>query len=145
MLLAAFLSTVLTVFLPKPVEEASADDCAIVVAIGRAQMDWGPTGPNLPFVAEAADVGGVIYRQRCPWRALGVGAPVLAGPAHWGARFSIGRPAYGEDRRTATTDLVILGPPRRPGGPPFTRIEHCRLEKADGRWQLSACTEGPIT
>ncbi|CAN5618491.1 hypothetical protein BH10PSE5_BH10PSE5_13510 [soil metagenome] len=54
------------------IELASASDCAIVVAIGRAQAAWGAIGPNQPLVDEGPLSDGTIYRQACDWRALGV-------------------------------------------------------------------------
>lgn len=122
------------------VQEASADDCAIVVEIGKSQAAWGPNGPNQPFFIEGQQKDGSTYRQQCPWNALGVGAPTPATP---GNGFAIDKPVYGDDGATAEADVNFVAW-AGPGTAPFISVRHCELRKRKGQWRLKKCVQGPI-
>ena len=128
----------------RAVVHASADDCAIIVEIGRAQAAWGPKGPNQPFLVEAQGPNGSVYRQECDWAALGVGAPVLAKIGEPGPRFAVERPVYGAGRKTAEADVNFIAW-AGPGTAPFISILHCRLRTSRGVWHLVKCEQGLIT
>jgi hypothetical protein len=66
--------------MPQPVERASAEDCAIIVEIGKAKMNWGATPPEFAFYPEfdGAEVG--TYLEDCPWKDLGVADPLIGTP-----------------------------------------------------------------
>jgi hypothetical protein len=123
---------------------ASSDDCAIVVAVGRAEVAWGPKGPNQPFVESGPLPDGRSYRQACDWTTLGVGAPSLVTSGQLGPRFAVDRPTYSRDRKAARADLTFVvwsGP----GAAPFVSVRHCRLRAVRGVWRLLRCEAGPIT
>jgi hypothetical protein len=143
MILLAILAGLVGAGGPK-VEYASADDCQIIVAIGRSEAAWGPNGPNQPFVAEGPLADGTIYRQACDWRALGVGAAVTPSPGQVGARFAIEKPTYkqhGKVAEAAANFVVWAGP----GSTPFLSVRYCKLRKESGDWRLLRCAQGPIT
>ena len=130
---------------PEPtVVNASADDCAITVEIGRARAAWGPKGPNQLFVIEGQGPEGSVYRQDCDWVALGVGAPVLAKIGKPGPRFAVKRPVYGVGRKTAEATVTFVAW-AGPGSTPLISIEHCRLRSRRGVWHLVKCEQGLIT
>ncbi len=126
------------------VEDASLSDCEILVQVGRAEAAWGQSGPNQPFVDEGPLPSGVLYRQRCDWRALGVGPPTLLKPGQTGPRFAIEKPVYSEDGRSAQTAVNFMSW-AGPGTAPFLSIRHCSLRIKDGHWHLIRCEQGPIT
>lgn len=47
--------------LMQPVERASADDCAIIVAVGRNRMNWGTAPPDYAYYREFDRDGGGTY------------------------------------------------------------------------------------
>jgi hypothetical protein len=126
------------------VELATPSDCEIVVEVGRAEAGWGAAGPNQPFVDEGPLPNGTIYKQKCDWRALGVGAPKILTPGQTGPRFAIEKPIYSEDGRAARTSFNFFIWPG-PGTAPFFSIRHCSLRMAGGHWHLVSCEQGPIT
>ncbi len=143
MILLAILAQ-LAVTPPGGEEIASASDCEILVEIGKAEVGWGAAGPNEPFVDVGPLPDGVVYRQACDWRALGVGAPKIVGADEAGARFAVEKPVYGADGETARADLnfIVTG---APGDRLFLSVRRCALRKAAGHWRLVECIAGPIT
>jgi hypothetical protein len=129
---------------PAKVEVASASDCAILVEVGKWEVGWGADGPNEPFVDVGPLSDGVLYRQACDWKALGVGAPTIADPSQAGARFAVDKPVYAADGRTARADLNFVFT-AGPGSRLFVSVRQCELRKAGDRWQLIECVAGPIT
>mgnify|MGYP000031662677 FL=1 len=141
----ALAMIVLVTVLPEPiVVHASADDCAIIVAIRKAQAAWGLKGPNRPFVVEGQGPDGIIYRQDCDWAASGVGPPVVQKLGEPGPRFAIGRPVYGVGRKTAEADISFVAWAGR-GTVPFMSAEHCTLKRSRGAWRVVKCEQGIIT
>jgi hypothetical protein len=129
---------------PAEEEIASASDCAILVEVGKSEVGWSAAGPNQPFVEVGPLPDGVLYRQACDWKALGVGAPTIADPSLAGARFAVEKPVYAADGQTAEADLNFVftaGPRSRL----FVSVRHCTLRKAADRWRLIECVAGPIT
>ena len=125
--------------LPQPVERASADDCAILVEVGKNQMNWGVVAPDFAFYPEFDRAGGGTYLQDCPWKALGVAEPLR--PSQQPERsFFITRPAYKGEEATVSLQYSISGKivdGRRT--PPFIRRSKCTLEKKGDRWQITIC------
>ena len=90
---------------PAKVELASASDCEIVVEVGKSEVGWSRDGPSQPFVDIGPLPDGVLYRQACDWKSLGVGAPTIADPDQSGPRFAVEKPVYAADGQTAEADL----------------------------------------
>ena len=119
-------------------ELASPDECAVIVAVGRARMGWGDKPPASGFHPDAPLPGGGVYREACPWRQLGVADPVLA-TAATPQGFAISRPVFDAARTHATVDLETTAKPR------FAEVQTCKLEKTAGRWRVVSCDVTLIT
>ena len=125
--------------LPQPVERASADDCAILIEVGKHEMNWGTTAPDFAFYSEFDRVGGGTYLEDCPWRALGVAEPLTKAQQPEKA-FFITRPAYSGTDATVDLEYSISG--RIVDGkrmPPFLMAKKCTLQKSDDQWHLVGC------
>jgi hypothetical protein len=129
---------------PETVERASADDCAVIVEIGKARLNWGATPPKYDFFPEFDRVGGGVYREICPWKKLGVAKPRLGTP-NSEKSFFITRPEYSGARASATLQIALTKTVDGKKMPPFLMTETCTLEKPDGRWQLVECKLKAIT
>jgi hypothetical protein len=128
-----------TTAMPQPVERASADDCAVIVEVGKSKMDWGAAPPDFAFYSEFDREGGGTYLEDCAWKQFGVAEPLTKAQKP-GKGFFITRPRY--SGTTATVDLqYFISGPVRDGRelPPYMRLETCSLEKQDDRWQLREC------
>jgi hypothetical protein len=79
--------------MPQPVERASAEDCALIVEIGKAKMNWGATPPEFAFYPEFDGAEGGTCLEDCPWKDLGVADPLIGTPTSEKA-FFISRPVY---------------------------------------------------
>lgn len=123
---------------PEPVERASADDCAVIVEVGKTQLNWGATPPGYDFFPEFDRDGGGIYREECPWKELGVAEPKL-GNASSEKSFFITRPAYSGTRASVMLQIAMTRTVDGKKKPPFLKADACTLEKRDGRWQLVEC------
>ena len=130
----------------KPIERTSADDCAIIVEIGKAEMNWGMTAPSYAFYPAFNVPGGGIYLEDCPWKKLGVAEPVI-GTSASAHGFFITRPVYTGDRASSTIQESISPPPEINGRKisPFVAQKNCTLKKQGGRWRLIECSMGVIT
>jgi hypothetical protein len=121
------------------VERASADDCAILVEVGKNQMNWGVIPPDFAFYSEFDRDGGGTYVEDCPWKELGVAEPLR--PSQQTEKdFFITRPAYRGDEATVSLQYSISG--RIVDGKktrPFIRRNKCTLEKKDVHWKLVVC------
>jgi hypothetical protein len=42
--------------MPQPVERVSAEDCAIIVEIGKAKMNWGATPPEFASILSSTEL-----------------------------------------------------------------------------------------
>ena len=142
-MLAFALAFAVAVELKPPVEHASADDCAIIVAIGRAQLGWNErTPPSQDFYPEWDSEKGGTYIQDCPWRDHGVAPPHIGGNAS-AASFSIARPRYDRARSTATAELTVALSAE--GRPPFVSAEQCTARRQGRRWVVVGCRQTAIT
>ena len=102
--------------LVKDKERASADDCAVFVEIGKAEVLWSATAPKYDFFPQFERKGGGTYLEDCPWSALGVAAPTIGGPKSL-AGFYITRPVYSgaisSSRMSSVGSPLIRAKPRR--------------------------------
>jgi hypothetical protein len=131
--------------MPQPVERASADDCAIIVEVGKSRMNWGVAPPDSAFYPEFDREGGGTYLEDCAWKKFGVAEPLTEAQKP-GKGFFITRPRY--TGTTATVDLqYFISGPIVDGKqlPPFISVETCSLEKQGDRWQLRECKLKLIT
>jgi len=62
--------------MPEPVERASADDCAIIIEVGKNKMNWGAAPPDYAYYREFDRDGGGTYLEDCSWRQFGVAEPL---------------------------------------------------------------------
>ena len=126
--------------MPEPVERASADDCAIFVEIGKAEVQWGATAPRYDFFPQFDRKGGGTYLEECPWSTLGVAAPTIGGPQSL-AGFYITRPVYSGTGASADLHIRLRSAPRPDGSrpAPYLKDERCTLERRDARWRLVEC------
>jgi hypothetical protein len=133
---------------PPPVTHASADDCAIIVAIGKAELGWGAdSSSDWPFFPDYDLPGGGSYVEDCPWRTLGVAPPTIGSPASMRGA-AIARPAYGSDRVTATADITTTISEQDASGrplPPFIQDRVCKLERRGTTWMLLSCDTTAMT
>jgi hypothetical protein len=131
--------------MPQPLKRASADDCVIIVEIGKSAMGWGATAPDYAFYPEFAREGGGTYLEECPWKQLGVAEP-LTKAQQPKKGFFITRPRYEGAKATAELEVYISGPViDGKQMPPFLSLEICSLEKQRDRWQLLECKLKVIT
>jgi hypothetical protein len=146
LLLVALLQTATAA--AAPVEQASTDDCAIIVAVGKAQLKWGARSPPAyAFYPEWDRDGGGVYVETCPWKALGVAPPVIGTPESESG-FSITRPEYDVPRQQAWVDIQIFMSKRLPDGkaaPPFLQTMSCSLARHGDRWRIVKCDPTAIT
>jgi hypothetical protein len=120
--------------MPQPVERASADDCAIFVEIGEAELQWGATAPRYDFFPQFDRKGGGTYLEECPWSTLGVAAPTIGGPqSHAG--FFISRPVYSGTGVSAKLHIALRGTQHPDGseGPPYLHSGKTGWAVAPGR------------
>jgi hypothetical protein len=145
-MLAAFAAVILAAAPARPaapkLERASAEDCAVILAIGRAQLAWSATRPPaFAFFPELEQDGGGRYVESCPWKAMGAAPPTL-GDQQSGNGFWISRPVYDRGRAGASADLTRSITPMDNQGEPmrgFLETRACTLEKRAGRWRLLDC------
>ncbi|HEY2071599.1 MAG TPA: hypothetical protein VGG48_18710 [Rhizomicrobium sp.] len=129
--------------LPGPVERASPDDCAIFVAVGKAQLNWGAAPPGYDFFPALDGKDGGTYLEECPWKQLGVADPVIGSPASTSG-FYFMRPVYSGDE--ATMDYsVSMRPPAGQQGRVFLEDQSCTLTKSGGEWRVVSCQMTIIT
>jgi len=130
------------------IEHASHDDCAIIVAVGKAELGWSAqSAGDWPFFLVYDLPGGGTYVEDCPWRALGVAPPVTG--SHASIKGSaIMRPEYGPSRATATAKVSATMRGRDIDGrtlPPYLEDRVCKLERRDGGWKVIACDTTAVT
>ena len=119
---------------------ASAEDCAVIAAVGEDRLKWREQLPDMDMFAKS-------YGVDCDFKALGIKdfkIPALGpGPYYSGVRFSFSRPAYSADGLQATIDYNMGGN----GGPTeyFYTGYKCTAQKRGQRWQSVACTMQFIT
>lgn len=125
---------------PAPLVHASADDCAVIVAIGKSELKWGAGAPRAAFLRDFVLPDRSTYREDCPWKELGVAEPTI-GDAQSAAAFSITRPAYEGNRATAWFQYSVaeLHEPSGTSIPPFLEREECTAQKGSAGWRLLGC------
>jgi hypothetical protein len=143
MIAALILAAAVAADPPPPVERASLEDCAVVVAIGRAELGWsGKRGPDHDFFGQHDRPGGGTYLQACDWGRFGVVAPRLGTPQTQRG-FSVFRPRYAGDRATATLDVFIRAQGQKLA--PFRMQKTCELSRHGRAWVVTACRQSMIT
>ena len=60
----------------QPVVHASAEDCAVIVEVGRHALGWGTAEPLATYLDADGD-NGTVFREVCQWRKLGVPTPTF--------------------------------------------------------------------
>lgn len=119
---------------------ASAEDCAVIAAVGEDQLKWREQSPNMDMYAKS-------FGADCDFKALGIKdfkiPPLGPGPYYSGVRFSFSRPAYSADGQQVTIDYNN----GNNGGPTtyFYVGYRCTAQKSGQRWQSVACTMQFIT
>jgi hypothetical protein len=148
-MLAAFAAVILAAAPAAKQARASADDCAVILAVARSQMAWtARTPPPYAFFPEIEGEGGAItYVESCPWKAMGVAAPRI-GDGQSPNGFFVTRPAYDPSRTKATAELTrsIVGMENQ--GEPmrgFMETRACDLEKRGGSWRVVGCRLAAIS
>jgi hypothetical protein len=134
------------------VEHASADDCAVIIEIGKAKMNWGFHPPEFDFFDTFAKKDSGAYHEDCHWSDFGVASPVIGTP-NSKKGFYVSRPVYSGAQASAVIEWTILpenantsvGPDGQRGNSPFIERDTCTLEKRDGRWHLIQCRLDVIT
>jgi hypothetical protein len=133
-----------TAAMPEPIERASADDCAIFVELGKKQLHWGATPPTASFYPEWPGAGGAgTYLEECPWKQLGVAAP-LSPAQNPNESFFITRPVYAGPKSTAATvKFEYRHAGKSADGQqnlrPFFVRQTCSFEKDEQGWLLMGC------
>jgi hypothetical protein len=127
-----------------PVIHASADDCAVIVEVGKHALDWGAKPPRYDFFPEIPLDGGGTFVEDCPWAKLGVAAPIIGSPKS-STGFAIFRPVYDASGSRATmllsTSMRVIGSDR----PPFLEMQACIVAKTEGVWRFVKCQTSAIT
>ncbi|HEY3776587.1 MAG TPA: hypothetical protein VGL35_00870 [Rhizomicrobium sp.] len=128
------------------IEQASADDCAIIVAIGKSELKWGKRAPSAAFLRDFELPGGGTYREECSWKYLGMAPPAI-GDSRSSMAFFITRPVYSGKRAKAWFQYSVASLRRADGTllPPFVERELCALEKRAEQWYLLGCKLTAIT
>lgn len=125
----------------EPVEHASADDCAVIAAIGAKELHWdAANAPSAALYPSFDRAEGGSYLEDCPWQKLGLAAPQI-GTSSSPLGFFITRPVYSGSRAKASYEYSAAAI-RSAGGstiPPFVERENCTLVKDAGGWRLISC------
>jgi hypothetical protein len=119
------------------VVHASAEDCEIIVEVGKAKLNWGTAAPVYAFFPEFDLPGGRVYREDCHWKELGLAEPVIGSPSSQKG-FFISRPAYSGTRATVELEMTVRPPEGQRIGA-FIEADICTLEKRVGHWRLMEC------
>jgi len=126
---------------PAPPQRASADDCAIFAAVGRAQLNWGAAPPIYALSPTWKRDGGRTYVQDCPWTRLGLARPAIAGSAS-DLSFYFTPPVYDGPRRRAVVQLSTSVKSDTAQPLFFMALKACRLErKGAAAWRLVRCED----
>jgi hypothetical protein len=119
---------------PAPhVVKASAEDCVLIVEVGKIEHVLSSRGEKEPLVIDIEEPGQPTYREDCPWRRLGVAPPIPATDRSATA-VKIVQPDYGPDRLTAVVTFVSEVGRTTQFGPGVAATQY-RLVKKNGRWQ----------
>jgi hypothetical protein len=120
--------------------QTSAQDCAVIAAVGEIKLKWHEQSPEMPMYAKS-------YGVDCDWPGLGIkhfDIPVLGpGPYYPGVRFSFSKPVYSPDGSEASVTYTSggnAGPSRY-----FYSLSYCTVKNTGGGWQSAGCKAGPIT
>ncbi len=129
------------------VEHASADDCAIIAEIGKAELHWSAANaPEAPLYPVFATPGGGTYLEDCPWKKLDLAEPSIGTQAS-PIGFFVTRPVYSTAGASAWFQYSV-GPVATAGGKqiaPFIEQELCVLDRHADGWHLIRCKMTAIT
>ncbi|MEP6829838.1 MAG: hypothetical protein ABI963_05835 [Rhizomicrobium sp.] len=138
--LAAFAGPPLQAWAQDAEWPPSADDCAIIGVVGKAEFHWGAAKSNTPL-------GSRSFGVDCDFKGLGLKGVIIAppdrGPYFKGLRLSFQRPVYAANGQHAAITFGINGN----AGPKsyFSTGSTCTVEKRDGKWQFVSCQMRWIT
>jgi hypothetical protein len=124
-----------------PVEHASAEDCAVIAAIGKSELHWSATNaPNAHFYPKFETPDHRTYLEDCPWKKLGVAEPLIGKPGS-PMGFFVTRPIYFDSGAKAwfQYNVAAVGTANGKNIPPFVERELCTLEKDADGWHLTRC------
>lgn len=126
-----------------PVAHASADDCEVIVAVGKSKLNWGAAPPAQAFFPESNRQDGSPWVADCAWKKFGVADPVIGTPDS-PSGFSLSPPVYDGD--TASVDFqTFVAPPKGQHYAPFMSIDTCKMERRFRHWRLIECSLKLIT
>ena len=131
-----------------PRERASEeDDCKIFCLLGRELLGWGETPPDISQFAVFYRPEGNGYVEQCPWKRLGV-TPLPPGKQNTDNMRFFTQPRYENAGATAIVSFVtylVTHDERADPQPPYVRQQDLTLAKANGRWEITARSPGPVT
>jgi len=125
----------------QPVEHASADDCAIIAAIGRHELHWSSTkAPAAYFYPRFDSTGGRSYLEDCSWGKIHLATPAI-GATNSPIGFFITRPVYSRTGASAYFQYSVAAVSGSNGTKiaPFIEQQLCTLEKDAAGWHLIRC------
>jgi len=125
-----------------PTVHASADDCAVMVEVGRHALDWGAKAPAYDLFADTPIDGGGTYLADCAWTKLGLAPPTAGSPASTKG-FAFFRPTYDAGRTHASVELQTTM--RAASMPPYLSVQVCSAAKTGGRWTFTGCRTTAVT
>jgi hypothetical protein len=123
---------------PAPLH-TSAEDCAVIAAVGKAKLGWGAQVPEYQLSRDS-------FGQDCDWARLGIVGPSVAAasdsPYFQGLRVSFSRASYGPES-LASIDYGVGG--NAAPSNYFAAGYRCTLIRKASRWELVACKMRYIT
>jgi hypothetical protein len=122
------------------VTHASADDCAVFAAVGRAQLNWGSAAPIYHLSPIWKRDGGPTYVQDCDWSRLGLARPAIASAAS-DLSFYFTPPVYDRARKAAVVQLSTSVRSKADQPLFFAALKACKLERKGAGWRLVRCEE----
>jgi|SRR6185312_173627 hypothetical protein len=112
---------------------ASADDCAVIAAVGKAKLGWGAHAPGYLLNRNS-------FGQDCNWARLGIVGPSVApasdSPFYQGLRTSFSRVSYRPDG-VASVEYGVSGNASQSSY--FSAGYICTAARKAGRWTLIEC------
>lgn len=118
---------------------ASAEDCAVLAAVGDVTLKWREQSPGDPMLAGT-------FGENCDWQAMAIkpfAIPPRPGRYYEGVRFAFSMPVYSADGLSADVTFSLNGSASAKRY--FYSLSYCTAYKTDGRWQSAHCRPGPIT
>ncbi len=124
----------------RTVQHASADDCAVFAAVGRAQLNWGSSPPIYALSPDWKREGGRTYVQDCAWTRLGLAEPQIAAHAT-DLSFYFTPPVYDRKRGKAVVQLATSVRSKDAKPLFFMALKACKLERKAAAWRLVRCED----